>query len=395
MAKKFSSYLKLILAFLAILAGILFISQRTNVFPVNDYIEYWSASRLNFHGSNPYAPEEMHRLQQQIDPALKEPIMMWNPPWLLGFIMGFGLITFSTSRLLWFLCELFAIFISADWLWYVYNGNPKKRWIAWIAILGFGPTLHALKLGQITPFILLGIAGFLYFQKNDKPFWAGFMSSLILLKPQLLYLFVIAVLLWSLIHKKWPLLVGMAVGILIPFFIASLLNPGLTSQYLNALLNYPPEYWQTATLGTPLRLLFGQNLFFLQFIPMLLGLGWFLVYWFHNNKRWDWFSATPWIILVSTTTSAYGWVFDVIVVSVAVIQVASVFDFNTWTFRSGIIFVSFWAISLFNTFMSLPQHWFWWLSSYYLVWYICANYWIIKPNLNCVHCPSSFVKREA
>ena len=116
---------------------------------------------------------------------------------------------------------------------------------------------------------------------------------------------------------------------------------------------------------------------------------------FPINDNWDWLTATPWIILVSNVTSAYGWVFDVIVVSIAVIQVASVFDFRHWTFKSGIILASFWAVSHFNTFISLPQHWFWWLASYSLVWCICADQWIIKPNQDHVLSHSSLAKHEA
>jgi hypothetical protein len=355
MQKIFKTYLRYILALLAILVGVVFISQKVSVFPTNDYIEYWSSGRINIRGGNPYAPEEMLILQQQIDSTLSDAIMMWNPPWLLGFIMIFGLLNYSMSRILWFLLELITIFSSADLLWQVYGGNPKKRWIAWIAILCIGPTLHALKLGQITPFILLGIAGFLYFQKKDKPFWAGVIVSLIFLKPHLLYLLVIALVLWGFINKEWRLLAGMGVGVILPFAIANLPNPGLTSQYLNALLNYPPEYWQTTTLGMPLRLLFWQNLFFLQFSPMILGLVWFSFFWLKNGKLWDWLSAMPLIVLVSATTSAYGWVFDVIVAGVAIIQVACAFDFTKWTFKSIIIFGSFWAVSFFNAFMSLPN----------------------------------------
>jgi hypothetical protein len=394
MQKSFKAYLRYILALVAILAGVLFISQKVSVFPVNDYIEYWSAGRINIHGGNPYAPEEMFSLQRQIDTTLSDAILMWNPPWLLGYIMLFGVVNFPMSRLLWFLIELFAIFLSADLLWQVYDGHPKKRWIAWIAVLGFGPTLHALKLGQITPFILLGIAGFLHFQKKGQPFWAGVMFSLVFLKPHLLYLLVIAVMLWSFIYKKWRILGGIAVGILIPFAIASLPNPRLATQYLNALLSYPPEYWQTATLGTPLRLFFGQDLFFLQFIPMILGLAWFLLFWLRNSKQWDWFTTTPLISLVSASTSAYGWVFDVIIAGAAIVQVASAFDFTKWTFKSTVIFISFWAVSLFNAFMSLPQHWFWWLSSYFLVWYICADYWIVKTNRNVIQDHLSFSDNE-
>jgi hypothetical protein len=226
----------------------------------------------------------------------------------------------------------------------------------------------------------MGIAGFLFFLNKDQSFWAGVMISFIFLKPHLLYLLIIAVLLWSLMTKDWKMLIGIAAGILLPLALAILPNPHMISQYLFAFQNYPPEYWQTATLGTPLRLLFGENLFFIQFLPVIAGLVWFVVFWLRNKKTWHWASTLPWIILVSTATAAYGWVFDILVVGVAIVQIASKLYFQTWTTKVLIIVVSFWVISFLNAFLNMPQHWFWWLASAFLVLYILADQWLLKPQ---------------
>lgn len=384
MHKSFKRNVEQILALLGILVGIVFLSQKVNVFPFHDYIEYWTAGRINLTGGNPYSPEEMFALQQQIGWKQPDTLMMWNPPWLLAIAMPFSIMNYQTSRLMWFLLELFVLFFSADMLWNIYEGNPKRRWIAWLAVLSFGPTLQTLKLGQITTFVLLGSVGFLYFLRKGKPFWAGVMFSLVLLKPQLLYLLTIAVFFWTLKSKNWKVLAGVVTGIVLPLLISSLPNIHLMSQYIYATINYPPKQWQTATLGLPLRLLFGQDLFFLQFVPSFIGVIWLTGFWFTKQSRWNWPAFMPLIIVVSVATAAYGWAFDVSVIVFAIVQTVTIFNFKKWTTQSITIFTTFWIISLLNAFLSKPQEWFWWLGSFYLVWYILANHWLTERQLDAV-----------
>lgn len=378
------SFLKNILLILIILAGIVFISQKVNVFPLHDYIEYWAAGKINLAGGNPYSPDEMLALQQQVGWDEPDVLMMWNPPWLLALAMPFSILPYPVSRMMWFLLELFVLFFSADMLWNLYRGSPKRRWIAWIVVLAFGPTLHTLKLGQITSFLLIGSVGFLYFLKRGKPFWAGVLFSLVLLKPHLLYLLTIAVLIWCVRSKNWKVMAGIATGIVVPLVLSSLPNIHLISQYINATINYPPKQWQTATLGLPLRVLFGENLFFLQFVPSIIGVIWLTVYWFSRKERWNWLSALPLIVVISTATTSYGWAFDVSIVVIAITQIASIFNFQRWTIQSFTLFSSYWIVSLLNAFISKPQDWFWWLGSFFMLWYILAGRWLTEPRLDSV-----------
>ena len=56
--------------------------------------------------------------------------------------------------------------------------------------------LLAFKLGQIVPFMLLGLVGFLYFVRRKQWWLAGMMTVFIAIKPHTLYLFWFAMLLW-------------------------------------------------------------------------------------------------------------------------------------------------------------------------------------------------------
>ena len=67
------------------------------------------------------------------------------------------------------------------------------------------------------------------------------------------------------------------------------------------------------TLGSLLRLAFGEGMFGLQFIPVFAGLAWFGRYWSRYERRWEWSEQLPLLLLVSFLTAPYGaWPFDMV-----------------------------------------------------------------------------------
>ena len=152
--------MRLILLFALLISSLWLLSKRLNVFPMHDFVEYWASGRLNFSGGDPYDADQMYKLEQSVGWNEKEVLMMWNPPWTLTFWMAFGLLDYSFSRLMWFLVQLCVIFFCAIVLWRTFGGEKRYEWIAWIAVLGFGPILHTLKLGQVTVLELLGAGRF-------------------------------------------------------------------------------------------------------------------------------------------------------------------------------------------------------------------------------------------
>src|SRR5262249_41741698 len=130
---------KVLLAF-SILALLAFEIRSGVRLPVNDFVEYWAAARLALDGQNPYSQTEMFRLEQASeDLGSEKPLMMWNPPYALPFVLPFGFLSLTTARVVMALLAFAMIFLSAEWMWHFYGGDPQRRWIAWIATAAFAP----------------------------------------------------------------------------------------------------------------------------------------------------------------------------------------------------------------------------------------------------------------
>jgi hypothetical protein len=289
---------------------------------LQDFVEYWAAGRLNAVGENPYDRSILHQCERTVSPHLTEAIMMWNPPWTLSIAMPFGLLPVTLAHWLWLLFQALLIAGSVLWIWRRYGGPVDRRWVALAIAAGFAPTWFVLNMGQISPLILLGVIGFLHFQERRQDALAG--ASLVLagLKPHLLVPFAAAVLLWVLYNRRWRVLLGAAIAVIALSIGPLVSNPAVFAEYWQALGQTPPQML-SPTFGSLLRLLFGPQYFRLQFVPMLLGLGWLLVRWYQNRQRWDWIAEAPPLLLASFLTAPYGgWPFDLVVLLLPVLQAA-------------------------------------------------------------------------
>ncbi len=293
------------------------------IMPPDDFVEYWAAGRLNAAGENPYDPAKLLPLQQHAGRDTDEAIMMWNPPWTLAFVMPFGLLPARPSQLLWLALSLSSVVYCADWGWRYYGGSAKHRWAAWSLALTFMPTLFVLQSGQIGPALLLGVVGFLHFARRDRGWLAGAATVLIAIKPHLAYLFWVALLLWSLDRRRWTVLLGGGVAGLTAMLIALACNPAVISHYREAMGHHPPEQWISPTPGAFLRVLVGGEMFYLQFVPTLAGLAWFVPHWIRHRNTWKWAEQMPLLLLVSFVTASYGaWPFDLVVLLLPIVQLA-------------------------------------------------------------------------
>lgn len=337
-----------------------------------DFVEYWSAGRLNLIGGNPYDPEQLLPIQQETGVIAEQAIIMWNPPMLITLTMLFGLVDFGLSRLVWLVLNVIIIFISVNWIWELYVGKNEHRWLAWIIGFTFVPVLGGLKIGQASALLLLGVAGFLYFMKRDKIWLSGIFISLLLVKPHTLLLFAIAVIFWSIYAKEWRTILGALAAFIIATAVPILFNPNLIGQYLFAIRNYAPIDWATPTIGGLLRLIFGFENYWLQFMPSLLGIIWLIIYWFRNKKTWDWLDRAPLLILVSTLTASFGWTWDLIVCLVAVLQIAVLLVPHRRERIAALILFPYLLIEISALVMRGVQFWSFWLAPALLVFYLSS-----------------------
>ena len=341
---------------------------------IDDYVEYWSAGQLNLYGGNPYSPEQLLPLQLDTGRTFGVPVMMWNPPWMMLISMPFSVISYPISRVMWIIFFVILIIFSVNMTWQTFGGDRKFRWIAWLVGLSFLPILEALKTGQTGPLLLLGAAGYLYFVKQNKLWLAGVLLSLLMIKPHILYLVLFSVLLWSIYEKQYRILLGMGFALIFATLIAWIANPNVIQQYFFAIANYPPQDWATPTIGGIVRFLAGPDLFWLQFLPPLLGGIWLFTYWFRNRNNWDWIEQTPLIILVSIFTAAYGWTSDQSASLIPILQIfILLIPINFRNKKQMLVLCSYIGIEVLLFIPLGNQLWNFWVAPTILIWYLLAR----------------------
>jgi hypothetical protein len=304
----------------------------------DDFGHFWAAGKLTLSGQNPYNPQAILELlyrQGRLPDNSDVVSVMLNPPWTLPIVMLLGMISYPVSRLLWLLISIMVIMVSAKILWSIYRGSNRSQWLAWLLAFTFTPTISTLQKGQFTPLILLGLAGFLLvvdqlsrqdpqqFTKWQIIIIAGISISLMAIKPQLLYLVWLALLLWCWHQRKWMILIVGGLLLALEMAIPSIFNPSVVTQYFQNMAEYPITEWATPTIGSYLRVLFGLDKFWLQFLPPLLGSAWLIYHWYQHRQFWSWTDEMPLLTIVSLVTNPYSWTYDLVLLLPVIIYVAA------------------------------------------------------------------------
>lgn len=295
-----------------------------SVWPPDDFVEYWCAGWLNLRGENPYDPVRMYELDKEIGWDIGQAVMMWNPPWTLSLVMPLGLLPWRVAQFVWLGAKVAALVFCADRIWRTYGGPADRVWVAWALTFAFLPTLIALNVGQISPFLLLGATLFVLLERAGYPFWAGAACVLLAAKPHLAYLFWIAVAADAVSRQRLSIVLGGVAGGAVCCVWPLAENPAVFDQYFVALRENPPAQWMSVTSGTLLRAVFGAEHFWLQFVPMLPGFVWFAFDWARHARDWDWAERMPWLLFVSFVTAPYGaWPYDLVVLLLPLLRLAA------------------------------------------------------------------------
>jgi hypothetical protein len=298
---------------------------------VSDYAAYWSASRLLLTGHNPYDPAQVLAVEKTVG-WVPVPLVMRNPPWAFALVLPFGFFGYKLSRVLWLFPQIAIVIACVPWLWRQHARSGSNRWAAWLLAGTFFPALWVMIMGQITPLILLGVVGFLYCERGQRA--NGWLQAsclvLIALKPQLLYLFWIALFL-SVIrslqsiesaskeNRRWALLAKFAVLLLATSALPLIIDARVWSEYFRYLRDTPILQEIIPTFGNMLRI--RTQVRWTQFLPMYGGCAWILWYWIRKRNDWNWSEEMPVLLLASLVTTTYSWFYDQIVLLPAILYV--------------------------------------------------------------------------
>jgi hypothetical protein len=320
------------LVILTLAGPLLYLGSRLadpSVLRFSHFIQYWAAVRVHLAGGDPYSLEQVRALQVEAGWPADEPLnfFMWNPPWTLPLLLPFGVLPFAVGRCAWLLFNLGLLLFAMDRLWHLYGGPAERRWIAWAVGFTFFPTMMELQAEQVSPLLLLGVVGFLVLERQGRPALAGAVAALLAIKPHLCFLFWIALVLWSLERRRWSALLGAAAAGLALVAVPLLIDPAIVAHYRAALAEHHPTHVITPTLGSLLRFAAGPEPYWLQFVPVAVGTVWLLTHWFRHRKSWDWLEQMPLLVTVSLLTTAYLYVYDLVLLLVPVVAAAA------WTAR--------------------------------------------------------------
>lgn len=284
-----------------------------------DSIAYWAAGKLLVHGQNPYSVPTVLALQRSQGLKGDKPLMMRPPPWSAWMVLPLGLLDVYWGWVAWTVVLLASLVISMRISWRMYGDGPRPPNVFLLAGYLFAPVAGCLVGGAMGMVLLLGIALFLLLEE-DHPFLAGAALLIPLAKPHIFSLLWPILAVWVVTRKRWSLLGGVAAAFLVATSIAVAFDPAIFQHYREMMQQQAIQHEFIPALSGMIRVLFFRRFFWVQFVPLGLGLLWSLGYYWKNRRAWSWREHGPALLVVSLLTTPYSWMTDEVVLLPAILQ---------------------------------------------------------------------------
>jgi hypothetical protein len=185
---------------------------------------------------------------------------------------------------------------------------PQNRTLAFL----FAPVLGTLMMQQSSPFLLLGFALFLRFNRS-RPFWAGASLLLMAFKPHLFLVFWVILLAECIYRRSIAILLGFVTSLACSSALATLIVPHVWQDYYAVLHSSTLGQNSYPTLPALLREVIDIHLVWIALVPSGIAILWGLAYFWPKRATWDWRRDGMLVMLVTVLTSPYSWISDQIV----------------------------------------------------------------------------------
>lgn len=282
-----------------------------------DFVEYWASGNLIAHHADPYNAEAILKLERSAGfPPDMAPIIMGNPPSALLLVLPLGLFSPTAGELVWELLLLISLAVSVSTVRKVY-GQPKSL----LDLLGysFAPALSCLLSGQVTIFLLLGLALFLRWNRT-RPFLAGAALWFCLLKPHLFVPFGLVLLLWIVLTRSYRVLMGTIAALSLSSAVATSMNPAVWTQYGQMMRESRLDRVVIPSASTVLRQYVYPHTLWVQCLPVGFACVWALAYFWKHREGWDWKEQGSLLMLLSVFSAPYTWFMDQAVLIPAILR---------------------------------------------------------------------------
>ncbi len=161
---------RVLLVSLTLLASFLFVTRHVPD-PFLDFRAFYCAGQADGAGVDPYREHPLHECERHLVapglPPMKTPATVPAPfpGFVLAFFAAVGLLPFPAALGLWVGLSCAALAIATRMV----AATTKTPLAAGLIVLGFPAAIVALPLGQLTPFILLAMAGCATLLAAKKP----------------------------------------------------------------------------------------------------------------------------------------------------------------------------------------------------------------------------------
>lgn len=215
------------------------------------YPRWLGARELLLHGRDPYSPEITREIQvgfygRVLDPARpadpRDQEGFAYPPYVAFLLAPTVHLSFATVRsgFSWF---LIACVVAAVPLWTRVLGWRLPWWAqasAVIFTIGALPIMQGLKLDQITLFVAFLIAAGIALLVSDRPISAGILLAVATIKPQLLWLLLLWLTLWTAAdwRRRYRWLVSFSATMVVLFTASEFYLPHWIPRFLHAIHEY-------------------------------------------------------------------------------------------------------------------------------------------------------------
>ena len=279
-------------------------------FANKDFMSLWTGGKALLRDLDPYDVAVWEPLRAEYGSRWMPDPRAPFPLWTFLFTAPFALLSIPWSAALWLtISELLLVVV----VFLTVKSNKHRPSPIEIGLLVLGTfasivTILVLINGQMTMFLLLALASFLWLLRVERPFWAGVVLSFIIVKPNPFIAFVPLVGLWLLQRRRWSVIVGGVAGVLALLVITWAAQPGWLLEWLNvrektAVVTITPTLWG---LAADLAGAWWLPLGLLMTICAVGGTGWFIF----SRPNLSNEVVISLAIAVSLLTTPYAWTYE-------------------------------------------------------------------------------------
>ncbi|WP_348262192.1 glycosyltransferase family 87 protein [Telmatobacter sp. DSM 110680] len=280
--------------------------------PVQDFAQYWAAARLFTH--DPYSVPQTQALEKASG-LVAAPLVVKNPPWAIVLMLPLGALGYHSAFAIWTVISVCIVAACSKAVWNQIGSGPSLA--PALLSMVFGPTIVLLMLGQFTVLVLLGAVLFCALLRKRRDWLAGASLLLVLGKPHIALLFLIAAALWTLFYRRWIVLISGTLALTSASIAAIIINPHIFAQFWRRTILVVNETESYPNFGGMLYAVSGMHA--LALLPQLAGLIWLAFYWLKNRSTWDWEKHGAIVLLCSVACSYYSYPYDEILALPALI----------------------------------------------------------------------------